>query len=214
MKWIYRFCHFGSGWLVRLFYGNRVYGIEHLPAGSAIIAPNHASHLDPPLVASAVPMEIHFLARETLFRPPFLGWLLPRLNTHPVNGSGSDITSLRLIMQLLQEGKKVMIFPEGTRTPNGEFGECSLGVGMIALRSGAPVVPVYVHGTYEAWSRHRKYPKLRGRTACVIGEPFSAAQFEGMGRKEAQGAVAQEVMRRIGELKRWYETTILLKNKK
>jgi 1-acyl-sn-glycerol-3-phosphate acyltransferase len=214
MNWLYRFCHFGSWLTGRLLYRNRVFGIDRLPTGSALIAPNHASHLDPPLVASALPMEIHFLARESLFRIPLVGRLIRKLNTHPVGGSGGgDIASLRMVMQLLKEGKKVMIFPEGTRTYDGELGECAPGVGMIAMRTGCAVVPVYVHGTYEAWSRHRKFPKLFGRTACVIGEPFTAALFDHLGKKEAQRAIAEEVMRRIAELKSWYENAILLKNK-
>lgn len=212
MKFLYRLGYSGSRLVAKLFYRNKVYGLERLPEGGGLIAPNHASHFDPPLVGSAFPTDIHFLARESLFRIPVVGWLIPRLNSHPVGGKGGDIASFRTVLQLLGEGKKVLIFPEGTRTVNGELGECAPGVGMIAMRSGAPVIPIYVHGTYDVWSRHRKFPKLWGKTAVVIGEPFSASQFASLGKKEAQAAVADEVMRRIAGLKEWYLSQIAEKS--
>lgn len=201
MKPFYWLCYSVARLLSKLLYRNRVTGLENLPKGRALLAPNHASHFDPPLVAVSLKEEVHFLARESLFNIPVIGWIIARLNTHPVGGTGASIESFRTIGRLLGEEKKVMLFPEGTRTYDGELQPAAAGVGMVALRSEAPVIPIYVEGTYEIWSRHSGRPKLRGRTSCSFGKPIHPSDFSHLGRKEAQRAIAEEVMHRIAEMK-------------
>lgn len=201
MKFFYRLCYTVARALSRLCYRNKVFGIENLPLGSAILAPNHASHFDPPLVAVSLKEEVHFLARESLFSIPIIGWIITHLNTHPVGGGGATIDSFRTIGRLLAEGKKVMLFPEGTRTRDGELQPGALGVGMIALRSDVPIVPIYVEGSYAVWSRHRRWPKLHGRMSCTFGVPIYPSSFTHLDRKEAQRAIADEVMRQIALLR-------------
>lgn len=201
MKWFYRICYTFARCISRLLYRNKVYGLDHLPKGRALLAPNHASHFDPPLVAVSLREEVHFLARKTLFDIPVIGWIITRLNTHPVGGTGASLESFRAINQLLAEEKKVMVFPEGTRTRDGELQEAAAGVGMIAQRSQAPIIPIYIEGTYDVWSRHRSFPRLWGRTSCSFGEPIDPHAFDHLGRKEAQRLIAEEVMKRIRLLK-------------
>lgn len=204
MKVIYAFFYFTARTMFRLFYRHRVYGLENFIPGAAIIAPNHASYLDPPIVSTSCPEEVHFLARKSLFKS-LLGTLISNLNAHPVSGSVQDLGSLKLICQLLNEGKKVIIFPEGTRSSNGELIEIKPGIGMLAMRAMSPIIPVYVHGTYEAWGKKRKFPKIFARTACLFGKPIYCEDFSHLDKKTAQVEIAKAVAQSIQELKMKYE---------
>jgi 1-acyl-sn-glycerol-3-phosphate acyltransferase len=199
MKPFYRSCWLMVRGIFKLFYGLRVTKPEQTPSGGAIIAPNHLSHLDPPLVGIAYPEEIHFLARDTLFTKK-LGWLLRKLNAHPINREGADISSLKMILRLLKEGKKVMIFPEGTRSRTGDLGEAQAGVAMLSLRSGCPIVPVRVSGTDTIMPPGASRPKWRGKVHVSIGEPIDPNQFSDLEKREAQSALTQTVMEEIAGL--------------
>ncbi|MBS0655119.1 MAG: 1-acyl-sn-glycerol-3-phosphate acyltransferase [Verrucomicrobia bacterium] len=145
---------------------------EGIYPGGAIIAANHASHFDPPLIAISWPEPIHFLARKSLFDVPLLRPVITRLNAHPLGGK-HDLSSLKLACRLLQEGKKILVFPEGTRSTDGEISEFKNGISLLAKRSGCPVIPTYIHGSFDLWPRSRALPRLCGkRTACVFGKPI------------------------------------------
>jgi 1-acyl-sn-glycerol-3-phosphate acyltransferase len=203
LYWIVR----NTCWLLfKGLYRHRTYGKKHIRvAGGGIIAPNHISYYDPPVIALACPTEVHFLARKTLFELQLLKHLIPRLNSHPTTRGGADLETIRMICQLIQKGAKVVIFPEGTRSPNGKLHAARPGVGMIGLRTQCKIFPVYIHGTYEIFSRRRSFPKLWGKTACVFGSPFSTKDYAHLEKKKAQQEISSEVMRRIAELKEWYE---------
>ncbi|MGE3953663.1 MAG: lysophospholipid acyltransferase family protein [Parachlamydiales bacterium] len=185
--------------LFKLFYRLKVVGAEKLPKGAAILAANHASHLDPPLIGVASPEPIHFLARETLFRPP-LSFLINRLNAHPVARGEADIASLKTILRLLSEGKKTVIFPEGTRTLDGNLQEMKKGVAMLAMKANCPIVPIYIDGTYAAWPKGQKRPNFKGKITVYFGEPLYP-EASPASRKEAQERLTQELGRAIGSLR-------------
>ena len=187
-----------------LLYRHKTYGIEHFPEGGAIIAPNHASFWDPPMVAVSAPHEVSFLARSTLFGP-FLGPFLRRLKTFPAKGAES-LDSIKMICSLLKEGKKVVIFPEGHRTEDGHLGPFKSGVAMLALRAQCPIIPAYIEGTYSIWDRWHRLPRLFGRTACVFGTPISCEPYLKMPKREAQEAMALAVRQSIEALEAWYNT--------
>ncbi len=187
----------------KVFYRYRVYGNSHVQAGAAILAPNHVSFLDPPLVGAGCPEEVHFLARASLFKPPFFSWLLPRLNAHPLHKNTQDIQSLRLICQLLSEGKKVVIFPEGIRSATGELQPIKTGIAMLAMRMQCPLIPVYLQGAFEAWPRHSRWPKFGARITCVFGKPIHPQQFSGTHKKQMQEALAQQVQQSLTNLQTW-----------
>lgn len=190
--------------LFKLFYRHKVYGLEHYVNQAAIIAPNHTSYLDPPLASISWPAEVHFLAKESLFGPFLFGRFIRALNAHPVRGDVTDLGVFKTILQLLSEGKQVVIFPEGGRT-SGEFGEIKPGIGMLVLRAKAAVIPTYIHGTSTIWGRNRKWPKLYGRTACVFGSPIFWDSVAHLEKREAQVVIAQRMMAKMRELKAWYE---------
>lgn len=201
---IYAFCRGVVKILVILLYRHKVYGKAHIRPGGGLIASNHASFLDPQLIGISCPEPIHFLARDTLFRFAPFGWLIRKLNTHPVSRGKGNLNTLKSAMEIVQSGKKVVIFPEGRRSPDGELQKGQLGVGMLVQRTRCLVFPVYVHGAYAIWSKEQKLPKLWGKTACVFGSPIEYQTIESQDRKEAQAEVVQKLMESITALKEWY----------
>jgi 1-acyl-sn-glycerol-3-phosphate acyltransferase len=187
-----------------LFYRIRVYGVEDLYPKGAIIAPNHTSFFDPPLISITYPEETYYLARATLFKNFFFRMFLRGLNAYPVKGSAQDFSSLKMIGQLLKQDKKVVIFPEGTRSDDGQITQIKTGISMLALRAECPIIPVYIHGAFEAWSRHRKWPKLGSSLTCVYGKPIFSHTYAHLEKKQAREEMTKEVQRSLEALHAWY----------
>lgn len=187
-----------------IFYRYRVYGTQHIRPGKALIAPNHASFLDPPLIGIASPEEVHFLARASLFNSWLNKILLIRLNAHPVHGSMQDLTSFKTVCQLLQEDKKVVIFPEGIRSFNGQLQPIKTGIAMLALRAKCPIIPTYIQGTFEAWPRFKTWPKLKGRVVCIFGKPICIESYLHLEKKKAQEMLSEHVQHSLENLRDWF----------
>lgn len=198
------FCKWTVRFLIVLFYRHKIYGQEHLPQGGGMIVSNHCSFLDPPILGASFPGKIYFLARQSLFKFAPFSWLLRQLCTHPVSAGKGNINTLKTALELIQDGKKVVIFPEGTRSRDGLIQPGQPGVGMLVQRSRCRVIPVYIHGTYEAWNPHNKLPKLMAKTACVFGSPIEYIVRESMEKKEAQSAIVEQIMGKIADLRSWY----------
>jgi 1-acyl-sn-glycerol-3-phosphate acyltransferase len=161
----------------------RVYHPERVPAtGPVILAANHASILDPPLVGSGLSRQVNYMARASLFRVPAIGALLRSWTAVPVDRDGGSASGLRAILDRLQQGGAIVLFPEGTRTLTGRLQPARSGIGLIVLKSSAPVVPVRVFGTFAAWPKPRRWPLPR-QVAVKYGLPLD---LEGL-RAEAQG---------------------------
>ena len=142
--------------------------IDAIPAeGPLILASNHASNLDVPIVGSwlipAMGRRIHWMGKKELFDWPFIGWLATNGGVHPVDRSKADIEAYRLASRILAEGGALFVFPEGTRSPTGALQEAREGVALLALRSGAPVVP----------DRHRRFARrvAEGPAVPASGRP-------------------------------------------
>ncbi len=150
----------------RLLYGAyfrwRIHNPENVPLrGPAILASNHASFIDPPLIGSPLPREINYLARESLFRFPVIGSIFRSWNAVPVDRDGGGAAGLRVIMDRLQAGGAILLFPEGTRSADGSIQRAHSGVGLIVIKSAAPVIPVRVFGTFEAYNKKMLIPRPR-----------------------------------------------------
>ncbi len=189
MKPLYWFCYTLSGAIARIAFQYRAYGQENIiEEGPAIMAANHQSYLDPPLVGITCRNELHFLARKTLFEKKLLGPLISRVNALPVDLSRGDLTAFRAVVKLLKEGHRTVIFPEGTRSLNGEIQQARPGIGMIIAKTLAPVVPVRIFGSFEAWP---KGGKIRPRPiTVVVGKPihFQKEDFVSNNREAYQKA--------------------------
>ena len=201
----YRFVR-GLAWgFFRLFYRLKVYGLHHVRRGRAIIAPNHASNFDPPVVSAACPHEVQFLAKASLFRVPLLGAIIRRLNSHPVARGASDAAVFRQLIALLQEEKKVVLFPEGQRSDANEIQPLEKGLAFLAYKAHSRILPAYVSGTGAIWGPSRRFPRWRGRISCAFGSPIEWEEFAGLDRAEAIERMTARCDASIRALKAWME---------
>jgi len=190
-----------------LYFRWRVYNPERVPlTGPVILASNHASYLDPMLIGAALHRGINYLAREDLFRFPILGWVLRYWQAVPVNREGSGAKGLRAILDRLLAGGAIILFPEGTRTSDGKLQPARSGIGLTVIKSTAPVVPVRVFGTYEAYNRYTRFPRPR-RVSVKYGEPMSFEELRAEAKvcskerlKQIYQQVADEIMGVIAKL--------------
>ena len=158
---VYGFSKFVCWLFFRIGYGLKVTGREHVPRhGPCIIASNHISFLDPVVIGAACPRRLTFMARNTLFRHPLLRAWLIGVGAMPLNRDEADPSAVRGALQCLRRGQPIALFPEGTRQESGRLGTAKRGVGLLAVMGRVPVVPAYVHGTFEALPRDatRLYP--------------------------------------------------------
>jgi 1-acyl-sn-glycerol-3-phosphate acyltransferase len=163
--------------LYKFYFGWRVYNAERVPLkGPVILACNHASFLDPMLVGAALKRDINYLAREDLFGLPVVGWVLRRWNSVPVDREGGGAKGLKAILDRLLNGGGIILFPEGTRSRDGQLQKARSGIGLTVIKSTAPVVPARVFGTYEAFSRHLRIPRPR-RVGVKFGQPMLFEQL-------------------------------------
>ncbi|USG63535.1 1-acyl-sn-glycerol-3-phosphate acyltransferase [Brevibacillus ruminantium] len=133
-----------------VFYRWQVIGAEHIPKeGPVILCCNHISLWDPPLLGSGIDRQVHFMAKEELFRIPVISFLITKFGAFPVKRGAGDRAAIRATLKLLEEGKIFGIFPEGTRSKSGELGSGLSGVSMFALKSNAAVIPVAIKGPYK-----------------------------------------------------------------
>jgi 1-acyl-sn-glycerol-3-phosphate acyltransferase len=189
MKPLYWFCRGMSAVAARAVFQYRAFGQENIvESGPAIMAANHASYFDPPLVGITCKSELYFLARKTLFDMPVLGSLISRVNALPVDLSKGDLSALRTVIHLLKDGKRTVIFPEGTRSLNGQIQQARPGIGMIIARTLAPVVPMRIFGSFEAWPKGGKIKPHP--ITVVVGRPirFAKGDFAASNREAYQKA--------------------------
>ncbi len=140
--------------IAKTFFNYRVIGAENMiEEGPCIIAANHCSYLDPPLVGVACKRAIHYLARKSLLEIPVLGPILPQLNVIPVDQKNADRSALMGAIRVVRNGGAVLIFPEGTRSLDGRLQPAQPGIGMIVAKTGAPVIPVKISGSFDAFPR-------------------------------------------------------------
>jgi 1-acyl-sn-glycerol-3-phosphate acyltransferase len=200
MKAGYWLIHHLARGLYKVLFGFKVQGLENVPrTGKLIIAANHQSYLDPPVIGGTAPREIHFMAKATLFKKPVLGPLIHYLNSIPVTRSGQDLNSLRVALEVLQKDGALLIFPEGTRGRTGQFLRATGGIGLLVKQTQAPVVPVYIQGTRGALWRMFLHRGIR----AIYGEPILTPDFDqrfGTGSK-AYRAFGDYILEKIGELK-------------
>ena len=194
------------GWMTlgsafRGLFSLRVRGKEHLVTeGSVLVVSNHQSFLDPPLIGSLYEDEMYFLARKSLFRG-FFKWLYTRWNAIPVDQDRPDMASLKTIIRLLKQGNRVLVFPEGARTLDGELDKGQPGVGLIAMKSGAVIQPIRIRGAREALPRGSAKVTL-ARIDVHVGPPlvFTDEELATLSGKEGYQTISDRIMKEIAAL--------------
>jgi 1-acyl-sn-glycerol-3-phosphate acyltransferase len=202
MNFYYWFGYHLSRLAGRLLFRFRVIHPERMiQTGPVILAMNHQSYLDPPLAGSTCDRSIYFLARRTLLDVPLLGWLLPKLNVIPVNQEGVDRSAIKAVIRVLEDGNGVLVFPEGSRTLDGNLQPAEPGLGLMIAKTLAPVVPMRIFGAHEALPRGGGGLQFVPIT-ILIGNPifFSAADLDQRGRNLYQ-RLSQRVMNAIAALR-------------
>jgi 1-acyl-sn-glycerol-3-phosphate acyltransferase len=202
MDAVYGISHYLVAMLHDILFRGDVSGVANIPIeGGLIVAANHASLIDPPLVGSHVPRQLSFFARKTLWKGGLINWWLNVTGTIPVDlDSGSDVAAIRKVLKALKEGKAVIVFPEGTRTLTGAFQLAKPGVGLLACQTGVPVVPARIIGTFEAFGRRRPL-RLGTPVSVVFGRPLRREDYDsGAEGKERYQHASERIMAAIAAL--------------
>jgi len=200
------------GWLFfrtayKLYFRAEWFNAERVPShGPVILASNHASILDPPLVGTGLERGISYLARESLFRFWGVGWVLRNWDAVPVDREGGGARGLKAILDRLLAGGGIILFPEGTRTLDGNLQPARSGIGLTVVKSNAPVVPVRVFGTFAAYGKEVPIPRPH-KIMVKYGRPldFSALRSESktcskLRLKQIYQEIADQIMAAIAKL--------------
>jgi cytidylate kinase len=201
MRWIYWLGWMSFGAAYRTLFGLRIIGDENLiKAGPVLIASNHQSFLDPPLIGNLYKTEMVYFARKSLFTG--IGkWLYPQWNAIPIDQEKPDTSSMKAAIRHLKEGWRVLVFPEGQRTLDGEINEAAPGIGMIAAKAGVPIQPVRIFGADKALPRGSGKISL-ARITVKVGPPIllSPEEFKAYSNREGYPALTDRIMDAIKAL--------------
>lgn len=192
-----------AGVVLVLCFRTRAYHAERVPSsGPLLIASNHESYLDPPLIGTfAVNRQISYIARSGLFGLKPLAWFITALNAIPIRENQGDAAAIREIIRRLEAGEVVLIFPEGSRTSDGRMQEFKRGVALLVKKAKCAVQPVAVEGAYKTWPRHRLAPRLfRTRTGVLYGQPIPYEELMKDGPDAALRRIEQEIATLAAEL--------------
>ena len=196
---------FGARTIARSFTRVRIEGaLDEIPSsGPVILAANHISNADPVILGAwltkSLGRRIHWLGKKEMFDWPVVGYVARNGGIHPVDRDAADVDAFRTAERVLREGHVLMIFPEGTRSPTGELQKPKDGLAMLALRTGAPIVPIGISNTDRVWPKGQLLPRPGGHATMRIGRPFRLSDElpEGLDRKSAKKAATELIMRRI-----------------
>ena len=201
MEPVYGVSHYLSNTAYELLFRGDVVGIEHVPrTGGFLVAANHASHLDPFIVGSQLPRQVTFFARKTLWTPGLPSWWLNAVGVIPVDrDGGSDVAALKRVLTALKQQKVIIMFPEGTRSPDGQLQPPKPGVGLFACKTQVPVVPARIFGSFEAFGRGGR---LRPGTpvSVVFGRPLAPSYYDPGSGKERYQQASERIMAAIARL--------------
>lgn len=195
-RWLY-----SALWVLCRTLGVAVFGVrtrfaEPLPrTGGLLVLSTHQSHLDPLLLGLATDRRLSSLARSSLYTFKPFGFIITALDAVPIDRNASAVKAMKLVIERLKRGAAVIVFPEGTRTPNGQMGEVKPGFALLAKKAEVPIVPVAIVGAFECWPRSRMIPRP-GRVRLEFGKVISAAEAASMDER----ALTAECDRRLREL--------------
>ncbi|MBN2293396.1 MAG: 1-acyl-sn-glycerol-3-phosphate acyltransferase [Pirellulales bacterium] len=184
-------------WVV--IYGVRFSGTHNIPAdGGVLMVSNHQSHLDSPLIGCCCPRYLHQMAKKSLFNFAPFGWFIRSLGAFPVDRKGSPLGGIKEAMRLLKQGEMVLMFPEGSRTLDGQIDKLMNGFTTVAVRTKAAILPLAIEGPFDAWPRTQKHPIIGPRLHVKFGEPILSEDLA----KYSGDELVEEVERRMRECHR------------
>lgn len=199
MNPIYQFGHSVFKFFGSTFFSFRLVHPERMiDEGPAILAMNHQSYLDPPMAGITCERELYTLARDTLFKNPIMGKILPKINVVPIDPKGGDSSALKLSVRILKQGYATLIFPEGTRSRDGNLQPAQPGIGFIIAKTLAPVVPMRIFGSYEAMPRTGGFHA--SPITIVLGEPIYFTKADLEGGRDVYQRLADRVMEAIAAI--------------
>ena len=198
-SWLWRVLQIFARIFTTLLFDLKVYGRENVPKeGGALLLSNHQSFMDPVLVAVKLQRPVSYMAKLQLFEDkPFFAWLIRSLHAFPIKRNSADVAALKQAIARLEEGNLLNIFPEGTRTRDGQIGKILPGVVVVIRRAGVPVVPVVIDGSFQAWPRWRKLPHPHP-IRLKYGPPLKT---EGLGSEEIIALMDKTLRDMLAELR-------------
>jgi len=199
-----------SFWFIRSFYRNlllgEVEGLENVPrTGSIILASNHSSHLDPPLLGCNIMRVITYFARKTLWKKGIGAAWMDAVGAIPIDRDGeSDIKAMKATLAALKNGGVLTLFPEGTRSPDGTLQSAKPGIGLIAAKSQSAIVPCRIFNAYKALSKESRLPNLNLSIHIVYGTPLFPENYDPgkSAGKERYQRIADNIMAAISKIQR------------
>ena len=195
----------GRIWSRILFFTARirlkVEGQENIPSGTPVVfASNHQSQFDIPALYLALPVQFRFVVKQELFKIPLFGQAMKRAGYVPIDRSGGKkaVKSLRDAVRRIRSGTSVVVFPEGTRSPDGRLLPFKSGALLIALRSGVPIIPIGIWGTYKILPKGSLWVRP-GSAVVTIGRPIDTKSYTGKDAKEKLVAHVREAIEELVE---------------
>lgn len=183
-------------WYFRIFHRHRRVDVMKIPReGAVLLIANHQSFYDPPAIGGGIRhRHSDFLARASLFNFKPFGWLIRRLNSTPIKQGAGDAGAMKATIEKMKNGRMMLVFPEGARTPDGELQKFQRGVAVLLKRAHCQVVPVGIAGAYEAWPRGRKLPRLfREKIVVCYGDPINSDELMHVGTDAALERLREQV---------------------
>lgn len=201
MTLVYNIFYNLSKILAKTFFSMKVIHPERMiEEGPLILAVNHSSYFDPPLAGICSKRAVYYLARKDLMKWPILGPLFPQMNVIPVERGGNDMSALRDVIKKVREGNGIVLFPEGTRSKDGNLQSAKAGIGLIIAKTRAPVLPIRIFGAYEAFPKGTKGLKLT-KIKVVLGEPIHLTKEDvEPATRETYQEISNRVMEAIAKL--------------
>ena len=200
MRLIYRVAQTISYTYFRLFHGFRIQGLENIPKDKPfILACNHLSFFDPPAIGCKIPRNLHYFARDSLFFWP-LGLLITSLNSIPVNRGQLDLGTLRKVLKVLKNGHPILVFPEGTRSEDGELQDPQKGLGLLVAKSSVGVIPARIYGSGKAFGKKHLIPRIGRKIYINIGVEISFNDPKDVKSKKNYLEISTTVMSAIEKL--------------
>lgn len=165
--------------LFKLYNRLGVRGLENIPDGPVLVASNHASNIDPPLIGSVFPRRLSYLAKESLFQNPIFGFIISALGAVPVRREDGQKAgaAMKAMLGLLKDGESILLFPEGSRSPDGMLGRIEAGAALLSIKSGLPIQPVYIAGSNSVCPPGKTFPKP-AKLSVVFARPIYPGSYD------------------------------------